>query len=164
MKRLHPARLLVPLLLTATIVAAGPGATPELTAAGAAGDTPRREPIHGDPVALERATLDATTALLRNDARATREALDRIEAHCRRLMPEEDLTYTKDIVIVDQGMHKPLTLAREEATRGDLDEALNMFVWVLRSCRSCHRLAAEAGKMPSSHPPAAAAPPAGQPR
>jgi hypothetical protein len=150
MKRLLPARLLA-LFLTAMAVAAGPEATPEVAPPGAASTT-GREPVHGDAAALERATLDATTALLRNDARATREALDRIESHCRRLMPEEDVVYSKDIVIIDQGMHKPLTLAREEATRGDLDEALNMFVWVLRSCRSCHRVAAEAGVRPASRP------------
>ena len=96
---------------------------------------------HTDPRALEQAVLDATLAFLREDAAAARAALDRVEAGCQRLADRDEAA--PELRTYDRGFHSAVDIARELATRGNIDESFHHFTWVQRGCRSCHRLARE---------------------
>lgn len=99
--------------------------------------------FHADPDALERATLDATRALLRSDAAAARSAMDRVEAACRRVEPDESVP--ADVREIDVAFHRTLDLAREWATRGDVEKSWDQFYWIPKGCRQCHAAAKKAG-------------------
>jgi hypothetical protein len=124
----------------------------------------RPAPIHADGAALERAVADAATAFLRSDQRVTREALDRIEAGCRRLGRDDAQGRFKDVVVYDEAFHKTLDLAREFSASGEIDKSFDQFVWVQKTCRTCHALARKA--KPAGEParppaPGPSDPPAG---
>ena len=100
------------------------------------------EPVHRDPAAVEKGMLDATKAVMYGDAAAAREALDRVEAACRRVGYDEVPPWPREMVDQDVGMHAALTRAREYASRSMWDDTANSLVWVGRSCRNCHALRA----------------------
>ena len=100
------------------------------------------EPVHRDPAAVEKGMLDATKAVLYGDAAAARDALDRVEAGCRRVGYDEVPPWPREMVDQDVGMHAALTRAREYASRTMWDDVANSLVWVGRSCRNCHALRA----------------------
>jgi hypothetical protein len=110
--------------------------------------------MHADPPALERAVVDATLAFIRADAAAAREALDRVEAGCRRLGRDDVPRVTEDVVVWDQAFHKTVDLAREHAAAARIEKAFDQFVWVQKACRTCHTLSRqEAAAKPATPPP-----------
>jgi hypothetical protein len=120
-------------------------------------EPPAKQPdsrLHVDGRALEQAVTDAALALVRDHSAAVRAALDRVEQNCRPLQVEDGERYGSEIVVHDQAFHATLLKAREFATKGMLQEGLNEFAWVLRTCRGCHALARSRGLLPQpTHPP-----------
>jgi hypothetical protein len=108
--------------------------------------------VHRDGKALGRATVEAAGALLRDDATTAKSALERMEAACRRLAPEEDETFGPGSRTLDQALHMVLGKARENVGAGEMDEAFAEFWWVQKTCRDCHALARERGLLPSEGP------------
>lgn len=106
-----------------------------------AGDAPPRK-LHIDPEGLRRGMTDTLDALLRDDAKGVRRALDRIEAGCRRAEQEERATLGDKTVVFDAAFHRQLDLARELAARGDLDGFGVHFHGLVKGCRGCHLEAA----------------------
>jgi hypothetical protein len=125
-----------------------------LVALGALGPTEPGGPVrfHDDPQAVLTAMLDVHRAFYRDDAAATREALDRLERSCRRLAPEDDARQGSDVVAFDRAYHVTLSRAREFSGAGDLARAFDEIVWVSRTCRSCHDFARRAGRLPEGGP------------
>jgi hypothetical protein len=111
-----------------------------LAAAAVAAPQPSPAPVHSDGPAVEKGMLDATKALLYGDFRAAREALDRVEASCRRVGYDETPAWPRPMVDQDVGMHGALNRAREYASRGMWEEAASSMIWVERSCRDCHAM------------------------
>lgn len=107
-----------------------------------AGDAPAPAKLHQDAEAMRRAMGESLDALLRDDAKGTRAALDRIEAACRRADQEERATLGEKTVTFDLAFHRQLDLARELAARGDLDALGPHFYGLIKGCRSCHAEAA----------------------
>jgi hypothetical protein len=107
---------------------------------------------HEDGKATEQAVLDATRAFLREDLAAAREALDRIEAGCRRLGPDDVQAYGSEVVAYDKAVHAALSASRELARAADLQRSWEQFMWVTKGCRVCHGMvrtaAATAGTGP----------------
>lgn len=102
----------------------------------------RRPPSpHSDGKAAEQAVLDATLAFLREDLKAARPALDRIEAACRRLREDDREAYGPEVVSYDRAFHAALDASREMAGSGDLQRSWEQFMWVTKGCRGCHELA-----------------------
>lgn len=96
---------------------------------------------HPDGQAAEQAVLDATLAFLREDLKAARPALDRIESSCRRLREDDRETYGSELLTYDRAFHAALDMSREMATAGDLQRSWEQFMWVTKGCRACHALA-----------------------
>lgn len=109
--------------------------------------------FHTDPRALEQSVLDATLALLREDAAAARRALDRMEEGCARRTVEDDPTLSWQMAAWDEGFHRQLDTARELAKRGDVDGTYDTLAWLQRGCRGCHRQARLDGRIPAAPPP-----------
>lgn len=121
--------------------------------AASAGDDRTETPkVHADGKAMGRAAVRASAALLRDDPAAAKQALEELEAACRRLGPEEDETFGPGARTLDQALHKVLGNTREYVGAGELDRAFDEFVWVQRTCRQCHALARERGLLPSEGP------------
>jgi hypothetical protein len=110
--------------------------------ASVAGDAPAPAKLHQDSDAMRRAMGEALDALLRDDARGTRSALDRIEAACRRVDPEDRATLGEKTATFDVAFHRQLDLARELAGRGDLEGLGPHFYGLIKGCRGCHAEAA----------------------
>jgi len=113
---------------------------------------PRLPSPHADGKAEEQAVLDATLAFLREDAKAARPALDRIEAGCRRLREDDVAVYGSELVTYDRAFHVALDVSREMASAGNLERSWEQFMWVTKGCRTCHGIA-RAGA-PSARPTA----------
>ena len=128
-------------LLTALLAAADAVASPP--------PSPLPPPVHVNGSALEDAVVEATRAFLRADAAGARAALDKAEEACRRLAYDDKPAWTRTIVNDDIALHMALEKAREMASRGEIDRAVETLVWVGRTCRECHARAADAeGKLP----------------
>ncbi len=136
---------LIPILLAVSLVLASAGDAPGPETRGEAAEAARHVPVHTDPAALEQAVLDATRALLREDTRSAREALDRVEAGCRRLTQDDAPAIPSDIISYDRALHVTIDTAREYAMRGKLDKTFEQFYWIQRSCFTCHDAARKAG-------------------
>lgn len=126
-----------------------------VSAWGAALSLPAVEPpvaLHHDPGAMEQAALDATRAVLREDAHGARRALDRMAEGCRIVDLDDDAGLPSDVIAWDQAFHSRLNLAREMAIRGNVDETFDSLVAIQRACRGCHEKAVEHGRMaPRKH-------------
>lgn len=109
-----------------------------------AGDRGPR-PFHEDAAAVERAVLDATLALLRENAAEARAALDRIEAGCRRVARDEEPPVPGELVAWDRGFHQALDESREFAARGEIERSFDKLAWIQRACRGCHAQAIKDG-------------------
>ncbi len=108
--------------------------------------------VHSDGKALAEALLEVTAAVLRDDAKTARLALDRMEEACRRLAPEEDEFFDSGIITLDRALHKVLTGSREYSGAGELERTFDEFAWVQRTCRQCHAIAREQGLLPKKGP------------
>jgi hypothetical protein len=143
-------------LVAAVLVFGGAGwwsarlAASPTPAAEAEAEKPRR--VHVDGKALAEATIEVTAALLRDDAKAARSALDRMEKACRRLAPEEDEFFGASVIYHDKALHKVLNGSREYSGAGLLDRTFDEFIWVQRTCRQCHTAAREEGLLPATGP------------
>jgi hypothetical protein len=135
------AALLVPVALFAQAASREPAADPESAS--------ELLPVHRDTHSLEDGVLDATRGFLREDPAAFRAGLDRMEAATRRLDREADAAYDSELITYERAFHVTLDRAREFVARGDLDNAFHQFVWVQRSCLTCHQLAREQGLLPA---------------
>jgi hypothetical protein len=113
----------------------------------------RPAPLHSDVAALERAVVDTTLAFVREDCKAAREALLRLDAGCRRLSLDESPAPPQDVRLYDQAFHKTIDLAREFLMGEQLERAFDQFVWAQRACRTCHDMARADGLMPAKTPP-----------
>ena len=152
MHRRPPARVGM-IVATALLLGAAPPGTPPT---GTEPPADRPAPIHSAGAALERGVVDATLAFLRSDARAVREALDRIAAGCRRLRRDDVSAWSEDVVVYDEAFHKTVDLAREFAAAEEMDKAFDQFTWAQKACRTCHEIAKNAH--PAAKVPLPAAP------
>lgn len=98
-------------------------------------------PYHPDAEKTEAAALDVTRQLLRDDAEALRSALTRLAEATPVIALEAESARPSEQVSLHKSFQVALSLARENAGRGDTEEAFNQFVWVQRTCRLCHRSA-----------------------
>ena len=114
--------------------------------------SPERASFHSDGKAVERAALEVSRALYRDDAAAARKALDSLEKLCRRLNPEEEETFGSEIVSTDRAYHLALDRTRELAGKGQAEQAFEQFFWVQRTCRACHGFARDRGMLPAKGP------------
>lgn len=129
------------------IVAAISGAALSLSAGEPSpGEQGAAEAFHPDSAALEESVLDATRALLREDAAEARRALDRVERGCRRVEPEDESGLPSDLVAWDVAFHTRLNLARELAGRENVEGTFDSMVAIQRACRGCHQKAVEHGR------------------
>lgn len=110
--------------------------------ASLAGDAPGPGKVHRDAEGMRQAMGEALDALLRDDAKGMRAALDRIETGCRRVEQDEREGLGEKTVTFDVAFHKQLDLARELSARGDLEPVLVHFYGVIKGCRGCHAEAA----------------------
>ncbi len=124
----------------------------QLTASPTTGDETETRRLHVDGKALAEALLDVTAALLRDDGKAARLALDRMEEACRRLPPEEAEFFGSGLITLDQALHKVLTGSREYSGAGEVERTFEEFIWVQRTCRQCHALARDEGLLPKTGP------------
>ena len=124
----------------------------QFTASPAGASRTEQRRVHSDGKALAEALLEVTAALLRDDAKAARPALDRMEEACRRLPPEEDEFFESGMITLDRALHKVLTGSREYSGAGELERTFDEFIWVQRTCRQCHALAKEQGLLPKKGP------------
>ena len=108
--------------------------------------------LHTDGKALAAALLDVTAALLRDDGKAARLALDRMEESSRRLPPEEAESFGSGMITLDRALHKVLSGSREYSGAGEVERTFDEFIWVQRTCRQCHALAREEGLLPKTGP------------
>ncbi len=108
--------------------------------------------VHSDGKALAVALLDVTAALLRDDGKAARLALDRMEKACRQLAPEESEDFGSGIITLDRALHKVLSGSREYSGAGEVERTFDEFTWVQRTCRQCHALARDEGLLPKTGP------------
>jgi hypothetical protein len=127
------------------IVAAVSGAGLSLFAGSPPAEREDAVRFHPDPAAVERSILDATRALLRDDSRGTRRALDALEEGCRRVNAEEESRLPSDVVAWDLAFHARLDMAREFAARGKIEDSFDSMIGVQRACRGCHEKAVEHG-------------------
>lgn len=102
---------------------------------------PRLPSPHPDGAALEQAVLDATLAFLREDLKAARPALDRMDAGCRRMREDDVEAHGSELVAYDRAFHSALDLSREMATAGNMQRSWEQFMWVTKGCRGCHAIA-----------------------
>jgi len=98
-------------------------------------------PVHADAAELESALVDTVRALVRSDLVAARAALDRMEAGCRRLRPDEASPHPESVAANDRAFHATLDKAREFALRGAEDRAFEQLYWIEKACLQCHEAA-----------------------
>lgn len=110
--------------------------------AGADGERP--EPVHRDPVALERAAGDAIAGYARDDARRVERALDIVAEQVRVMRVEEQAVYG-NAVGYSRSFEISNNLAREYANGDMLDESYDQYVWVMKGCRTCHTIVIKEG-------------------
>lgn len=103
--------------------------------------------IHASGNEFERKMLDAILACLREDSAGTVDALDQLDAACRRLSPSTP-GVSHGILVYDQALHISLAKSRELADRGELAKAFDEMVWVSRQCFKCHQVARNEGQLP----------------
>lgn len=101
---------------------------------------------------MERETLRVVRAFLRDDPETAQAALERLDASCRRLAPEEDERFGAGARTLDQALHRVVGNAIEYAGAGQTERAFDEFVWAQRTCRRCHALAREQGLLPAKGP------------
>ena len=106
-------------------------------------------PVHDDPLALERAMLEAERQVLRDDVEALATALGAIPGLTRRLEKGAAGRY-EPIRGVDRGFHVALDAAIEAAEGGDLQEAAQQTYWVSVGCRKCHVAARKNALLPNT--------------
>ncbi len=124
----------------------------QFTASPAVASETEQRRVHSDGKALEEALLEVTAALLRDDAKTARLALDRMEGACRRLPPEEDEFFESRMITLDRALHKVLAGSREYSGAGEVERTFDEFIWVQRTCRQCHAVARERGLLPKTGP------------
>jgi len=122
--------------LLVLLLAAAPAASPAPAALPA--------PVHVDGKALENGVVEATRSFLRNDPKAAREALDAAAAACRPLAYDDVPPWPRAVVNDDMALHMALDKARELASLGQIEKAVETLVWVGRTCRECHARTADA--------------------
>ncbi len=124
----------------------------QFTASPAVASEPEHRRVHSDGKALAGALLEVTAALLRDDPKAARLALDRMEEACRTLAPEEDEFFGSGMITLDRALHKVLAGSREYSGAREVERTFDEFIWVQRTCRQCHALAREQGLLPKKGP------------
>lgn len=123
-----------------------------LTASPAVASETERRRVHSDGKALAEALMEVTEALLRDDGKTARLALDRMEDACRRLPPEEIEFFGSGMITLDRALHKVLSGSREYSGAGEVERTFDEFIWVQRTCRQCHALARDQGLLPKTGP------------
>ena len=106
--------------------------------------------VHRDARAMRETLVEVTMALLRDDAKAIRAGLDRMEAACRSLGNEDREVFDSGIVNLDQALHRTLAGTRESSGAGDVDATFDEFLWTQKTCRRCHAHAREVGLLPAT--------------
>jgi len=145
-------RLRVVASLGLVVLAFGGWWSTQLTASPAVASETEPRRVHSDGKALAEALYEVTAALLRDDTKVARAALDRMEEACRRLEPEEVEFFGSGMITLDRALHKVLSGSREYAGAGEVERTFDEFIWVQRTCRQCHTLAREQGLLPKKGP------------
>ena len=134
-----PSTILVLLLAS---WASFPGVVAESPGADGSESSPR---AHADPREVQRAFVDALDALLANEPKRAKLALDRVAKASPPLMPEMAKHLGKTVVGSDNSFQKLLNLAREVANQGDNAFAFRYHQGLQRTCIQCHDYARQDG-------------------
>ena len=120
--------------------------------------TPELAPVHSDAAIAVDAARETIVAIWLEDAGRAEAALERLTPATRLLDPVLDEGYGDDALAYSRAMRTTILRTRDELSRGDMAEALNMFVWTQRSCMGCHAEAREIGltNVPGANGPEAA--------
>ena len=113
---------------------------------------PAKTKYHRDAKAMEQASLAMSRALIVEDMQAAREALEAMVAVSPPLEPEAKEIYGRPIYDADRALQQTLTRAREFAALDNVKRAFDEFIWVRRTCLSCHDISREAGRLPATGP------------
>ena len=108
--------------------------------------------FHTDAEAMQRDAAAAIEALMADDLERLRGIVERIEAGCRKLTPEEGRALGPHFRNRDQALHVVLNGTVGWIDEKKPNEAFTEFIWVLRTCRECHALARAAGYLPERGP------------
>ena len=108
--------------------------------------------FHTDAEAMQRDTAAAIDALMADDLEQLRGIVERMEAGCRELTPEEGDALGPHFRNRDQALHVVLNGTIGWIDKKNPNEAFTEFIWVLRTCRECHALARAAGYLPPQGP------------
>ena len=68
------------------------------------------------------------------------------------LAPEAKEVYGQSIYDADRALQQTLTRAREFAAFDNVKRAFDEFIWVRRTCLSCHEISRKEGRLPASGP------------
>jgi hypothetical protein len=113
-------------------------------------DAPKR--VHPRPELLRPALREIATSLMRDDVVAALAAVERLEEANPQLFIEDNEHFGPTAKNLSQALHKVLDGTKGYLHRGDAEEAFNEFVWVQRTCRSCHQKGRELGLLPAEGP------------
>jgi hypothetical protein len=108
--------------------------------------------FHTDAAAMQRDAAAAIDALLADDLEQLRPIVERMEAGCRKLTPEEGAALGPYFRNRDQALHVVLNGTLGWIEQEKPNEAFTEFLWVLRTCRECHALARSSGYLPPRGP------------
>lgn len=146
-------------MVTAAAVVAGTRASSPAGAPSLA--TPDvKAPLHADSKEMEAGLVDLTLAYSREDIRAVRAGIDRLDAACRKL-DDKDSVFPHDIVVQDMALHRVLDRGRAVLRDEGLVRFDEIAIWAVKSCGRCHAVARREGLLPPSPEasPAPSAPP-----
>ncbi len=115
--------------------------------------------LHKDPAALEQGLVDTLRAYARQDPDGIAAGLGKMEGACRAIADDPDAGFPKEVVTHDRAYHKVVATCGEWAKKGDLDQFLEAYLWLARSCGRCHAAAESAGVKPAR--PVSSSSPAG---
>jgi len=104
-------------------------------------------PAAGD---LERAVLDLTRAIVREDVEAAREAMRRIRAlEPRRFEADPRPQLPGNIGAIERAFHLTVDAAHAAVDRGDFEDLLSQQRWIITACGRCHTEARRLGQLPA---------------
>lgn len=107
---------------------------------------------HRDAKAMEEASVAVSRALILEDMQAARKGLETLVELSPPLAPEAKEIYGTSIYDADRALDQTLTRAREFAALDNVKRAFDEFIWVRRTCLSCHEISRKEGRLPASGP------------
>ena len=107
---------------------------------------------HRDSKSMEQASLAMSRALILEDMAAARKALEQLAEISPPLAPEAKEIFGRPIYDADRALQQTLTRAREFAALENVSRTFDEFIWVRRTCLSCHEISRKEGRLPATGP------------